>query len=188
VAEKKVAVVVVHGVADQQPSESARQIANLLTDLCPIGTYSTFQEEKIRIPLEPVEVPAAEPIRRSPFEERNLDAILRHRGKPPDVDPDHGFMRDQLRGYQSEDQPRIFETVRLDGVRNDTQCNVHVYEAYWADLSRLSKGILAFFGELYQLLLHLPALAAMRSTTHARRTRGDSGRSSHGSTAGRFAG
>jgi len=43
VADKKVAVVVVHGVADQQPSDSARQIADLLTHLCPFGTYSTFQ-------------------------------------------------------------------------------------------------------------------------------------------------
>ena len=164
-AEKKVAVVVVHGVANQQPSESARAIANLLTDLCPLGTYSTFQEEKIRIPLEPVikyeeENCAGEAaqIRRLPFEERNDDALRRHRHEKVDVDPEDGFMVDQLRCYDAKKQPRVFETVRLDGIRNDSGCNVHVYEAYWADLSRLNKGILSFFGELYQLLLHLPSL------------------------------
>ncbi|MEA2328386.1 MAG: hypothetical protein QOE68_3345, partial [Thermoanaerobaculia bacterium] len=169
-ADKKVAVVVVHGVADQQPSESARQIADLLTDLCPLGKYTTFEEAKIRIPVEPVIKlkkdadgnAIIEPkVHKPPFEERNDDALLRHRGETPLVDdPEHGFMFDQLRGYDpdAEDQPRVFETVRLDGVRNATNCDVHVYEAYWADLSRRTKGILSFFGELYQLLLHLPSL------------------------------
>jgi hypothetical protein len=76
-------------------------------------------------------------------------------------------MFDQLRDYDpdGEDQPRVFETVRLKGVLNERKgdviepkCEVHVYEAYWADLSRLSKGVWAFFGELYQLLLHFPSL------------------------------
>lgn len=156
-AGKKIAVVVVHGVANQQPSQSAREIANLLTDLCPPGRYTTFQEEKIRIRLEPVEA-GGEPVRRSLFEERNDDALQRHRGEPVNVDPEHGFMRDQLRDYDVKDRPRVFETVRLDGVRNEGDCRLHVYEAYWADLSRLGGGILAFLGALYQLLVHLPSL------------------------------
>ncbi|MEK6373932.1 MAG: hypothetical protein AABO58_14695 [Acidobacteriota bacterium] len=171
---KKIAVVVVHGVADQQQSESARQIANLLADLCPLGTYSTFQEEKIRVALDPVTVPEVEPLRRSPFEERNHDAILRHRGTPPPVEPDQGFMRDQLRGYYPEGGPRVFETVRLDGVRNETGCRVHVYEAYWADLSRLGKSAFAFFGALYQLLLHLPSLGR-NAVDYARAENGNAG-------------
>lgn len=161
-AGQKVAVVVVHGVADQQPSDSARQIADLLTHLSPPGTYSTFQEEKIRIPLEPVIRPqiVRPVVCRSCFEDRNDDALLRHRGERSnaDVNPEIGFMLDQLLDYKGSDQPRVFETVRLDGVRNAEQCGVHVYEAYWADLSRLTQGILSFFGELYQLLLHLPSL------------------------------
>jgi hypothetical protein len=156
VADKKVAVVVVHGVADQQPSDSARQIANLLTDLCPLGTYSTFQEEKIRIPVEPVKAGGETVGHRAPFEERNADAILRHRGSPPAATPEQGFMRDQLRDYA--DGPRVFETVRLDGEHNATNCGVHIYEAYWADLSRLGQSVFVFFEELYQLLLHLPSL------------------------------
>jgi hypothetical protein len=158
VAEKKVAVVVVHGVADQQPSDSARQIANLLTDLCPLGTYSTFQEERIRVPVHPVATFGATAEHRSPFEERNHDAILRHRGTSPHVRPDQGFMGDQLRDYDPPDGPHVFETVRLDGERNDTHCGVHVYEGYWADLSRLGQGVFTFFDGLYQLLLHLPSL------------------------------
>ena len=157
---KNVAVVVVHGVADQQPAESARQIANLLTDLRPRGIYSTFQEEKIRVPVEPVPPAGEKPGGRRrwwSFEERNDDVIRRHRGDSPSVEPDEGFMRDQLRHYDP-DGPRVFETVRLDGKHNPSNSRVHVYEAYWADLSRLGTSVFSFFGELYQLLLHLPSL------------------------------
>lgn len=171
---KKLAVVVVHGVADQQPSESARQIAGLLTDLRPLGTYSTFQEEKIRVPAEPLCTRDDEEIHRSPFEDRNRDAILRHRGTPPHIEPEHGFMSDQLRCYDPEEHPRVFETVRLDGRHTATQCGVHIYEAYWADLSRLGKGIVVFFGELYQLLLHLPSLG--RTTVDYARAEDKGGR------------
>src|SRR5207244_7922130 len=97
--------------------------------------YSTFQEEKIRVPVEPV-TDKTEELPRGPFEERNDDALRRHRGMRPEVDPAQGFMRDQLRGYDEKDQPRVFETVRLDGVRNEGGCEVHIYEAYWAYLSR----------------------------------------------------
>lgn len=179
-ADKKVAVVVVHGVADQQPSDSARQIANLLTDLCPHGTYSTFQEEKIRIPVEPVikrqkdengKYVPEKGAPKSAFEERNDDALRRHRGEDVGMEPEIGFMFDQLRSYEADEQPRVFETVRLDGRHNETRCSVHVYEGYWADLSRLTQGILAFFGELYQLLLHLPSLG--RNTVDYARAEND---------------
>ncbi len=36
--------------------------------------------------------------------------------------------------------------------------DVHVYELYWADLSRLKAGMFSIFTELYQLLFHLPSL------------------------------
>jgi hypothetical protein len=165
-----VAVVAVHGVADQKPRESARQIANLLTDLCPLGTYSAFVEEGIRIPVEalrvdPVdstapEIEGAASRRRWSFEERNQDALVRHatkdrvRGRKVDA-PDLAFMRDQLRHHEPEPDV-VFETIRLQGRQNETGRGVHVYEAYWADLSRPAASVLAFFAELYQLLLHLP--------------------------------
>lgn len=188
---RTIAVVAVHGVADQKPSESARQIANLLTDLSPRGRYSTFVEEGIRIPVEPVRVstdgpPAAPRGRRAVFEERNPDAIARHRrGKaegraavdagavatPP---PDVAFMEDQLREYEP-DADMVFETVRVAGTHAATGAGVHVFEAYWADLSRPAAGLLAFFLELYQLLLHLPSVG---------RNAVDYARAAHAETAG----
>ena len=36
--------------------------------------------------------------------------------------------------------------------------NVHLYEMYWADLSRLAGAVLRVVGEVYQVLLHLPTV------------------------------
>ncbi|HEV7501750.1 MAG TPA: hypothetical protein VGQ33_17160, partial [Vicinamibacteria bacterium] len=171
-----IAVVAVHGVADQRPSESARQIASLLTDLCPLGTYSTFVEEGIRVPVEPLRVRTAAPIAAGPpaaglprlFEERNPDVLARHHDEPAAAEgqrptesepppPDVAFMADQLREYDPGGNV-VFETVRLKGKHNRSGAAVHLYEAYWADLSRPAAGVLAFFLELYQLLLHLPSV------------------------------
>ena len=159
-----VAVVVVHGVADQKPSESARQIANLLTDLCPLGTYSTFVEEEIRVPVEPVRpVRQPRPVKSGPFarrrwfEERNPDVIRRHSGVTPGEPAGVTFMRDQLRDY-SPSGPSVFETVRLRGRHNESGRDVDVFEAYWADLSRPANSLLSFFAQVYQLLLHLPSV------------------------------
>lgn len=171
-----IAVVAVHGVADQPPSESARQIASLLTDLCPLGTYSTFVEEGIRVPVEPLRVTTAAPVAVGPpaaalpriFEERNPDVLARHHDEPalPEGSrpmeseappPDVAFMADLLREYDPGGNV-VFETVRLKGKHNRSGAPVHVYEAYWADLSRPAAGVLAFFLELYQLLLHLPSV------------------------------
>jgi hypothetical protein len=177
-----IAVVAVHGVADQRPRESARQIANLLTDLCPPGSYSAFREEEIRIPVEPLRVTEprleAAALDRDPvrprwwsFEERNHDALTRHRRAGPPSDPgaeapeaaddfeppDLAFMRDQLRSYDPEPDG-VFETVRLKGEHCRSGAPIHIYEAYWADLSRPATSVIAFFAELSQLLLHLPNL------------------------------
>ncbi len=162
----KIAVIAVHGVADQQPGDSARQIADLLEEFKPPALYAPFTETRIRIPLEPVAVRegddhermsilAASVNERSAYVRRHLASKT-----PPPPDewsrPSHQFMRNQLRCYQPRD-PRTFDTVRLESVRNGA-CHVHVYEAYWADLSRLQKALFTFFAELYQLILHLPSI------------------------------
>ena len=56
-----------------------------------------------------------------------------------------------------------YETIRLEGERVTTDGqphDVHIYELYWADLSRLKAGIFSIFTELYQLLFHLSSLGA----------------------------
>src|SRR5665213_208336 len=72
------------------------------------------------------------------------------------------FTRGQLECYRGDDPEDTYETVRLEGEKTDAAGNpvkdVHLYELYWADLSRLRGGIFSIFMELYQLLFHLSAL------------------------------
>lgn len=152
---KSIAVVVVHGVADQEPKVSARQIANLLTDftsMYPAG----FTEQDIRVPLKPMVN------RGGPTPEKNMMAnafSMEERSGTTTVangdDIAFEFMNEQVRDYEPV-PGTVFATVCLEGKRAGS--TVHVYEAYWADLSRIGTGLTAFLGELYQLVLHLPSL------------------------------
>ena len=155
---RSIAVVVVHGVADQKPRESARQIANLLTDFT--GAYpSGFPEQAMRVPLQPADC------MRAPTPKKGLLAEIFsfQDGKLPPAEANaeagemaFAFMDEQLRDYVPGDEG-VFETICLEGKRDDGAV-VHIYEAYWADLSRLGTGLVKFIGELYQLLLHIPTL------------------------------
>ena len=86
-------------------------------------------------------------------------------------------LRVQLGTYPGSDPTRGYATTRLEGRRDGpASAELHVYELYWADLSRLGRGPLAFFGGLYQLLLHLASLGrqvidAARAEQPARRWR-----------------
>jgi hypothetical protein len=129
----KVAVVAVHGVADQTPSSSARSIADLLC-ADPQGRYTEFTEVPLRIPRKPMEAG----------------------GEP--AEPALRYMHGQLVDYVNNDAGSVYETIRLEGKGRDGKPGVDVYEVYWADLSRIGEGTYRLFAELYQLLLHLPSL------------------------------
>jgi len=74
----------------------------------------------------------------------------------------HEFIWKQVHKYKHRGVKSTYETVRLAGSRlgpkNQPQSDVHIYEMYWADLSRLGTGILRILGEFYQLLFHLSSL------------------------------
>jgi hypothetical protein len=75
------------------------------------------------------------------------------------------FMKGQLLCYGGDNPEDTYETIRLEGERapeksGETQDDVHIYELYWADLSRLKAGIFSIFTELYQLLFHLSSLGS----------------------------
>lgn len=131
----KVAVVAVHGVADQQPAESARAIADLL---CADPAYGSFTEVPLRIARERMEP--------EPF--------------PDKADYGLQYMRDQLAGYPKPggDAGAVYDTVRLEGARKTDGTEVHVHEVYWADLSRAGQTWYRLLAEFYQLILHLPSL------------------------------
>jgi hypothetical protein len=155
-----VAIIAVHGVADQPRLSSARAIAGLLLRLrrrsagaehAPMAQYTSANEASIRVPTSRVEV---------------SDSANSQWG------PDHEFMREQLIDYESDRDP--YETIRIEteklrtfvGGQQTPAANVHIYEMYWADITRLGSGVLRIFGELYQLLFGLAHLGR-QVVTHA---------------------
>ncbi len=77
---RKVAVIAVHGISDQQPCESARSIADLLLTEVEQSQYTPFKERKIRIPVSPLK-PQAEvhldqiPPSELPWKRKILEAL-----------------------------------------------------------------------------------------------------------------
>ena len=167
-----IAVVAVHGVADQRPHESAGAVANLLLRITRGGAaaYTSFRELPLRVPTAPVTVrdeeAGAKPERgmfrmeeRPAYLQQRMEAAQSRDAPEPPLPADHEFMRSLLAKYRTESEP--YETIRLEGQKlggEEPAAAVHVYEMYWADLSRLGTGVLRIIGELYQLLLQLANL------------------------------
>lgn len=206
---KKVAVIAVHGVSDQQPFDSARQVANLLRkpETRPHDRYTPFLEKFIVIPVHsikiepPIEIADQQsinsnqtlkarivsylqenhpkiynilygdehsiiPDERGEFIHQHIKKKLKVKpkkeltNKTKNYDVDIDLTRDYLSRYE---QYTVYETICLDGnikkdnpdQENNPGTKVHIYEMYWADLSRLGTGFIRIFGELYQLLFHL---------------------------------
>jgi hypothetical protein len=171
---RRIAVIAVHGVANQPPGETVRKVTDLLlkTSKDALHSYSPCDETDLRIAVERMEVPK-EPIsdsvklRHSPLEERST--YVQHLQMTPEVadqplDEDQAgleFMRTQVQDYIPKGEDAIYETTRLRTTRGEScgeAFEVHLYEMYWADLSRLGAGLLRILGELYQLLFHLGSL------------------------------
>jgi hypothetical protein len=101
---------------------------------------------------------------RGPYMKELLKGTPEQAGDPL-AQPDYLFMRDQIEVFEKPTPPN-YDTVCFEGqctFRDPTthatcQTQVHVYEMYWADLSRLGSGFIKIFGEFYQLLFHLGSL------------------------------
>ncbi len=164
----RVAVVAVHGVADQAPGESAAAIADLLVRR---GAYSPSEVKRLALRVERVPVDPRAPVVRT------------GRDRPPPaltLAANQGgfgqaFMRRQLEHYEVEPRDAVYDTVRVTtsraGESGEPDIVVDVHEVYWADLSRLGKGALQIFGELYQIIFHLGRLGH-QSADHACRANG----------------
>ena len=183
-ARPRVAVIVVHGVGDQAPGDSAAKIADLLSNLqTPAGTpvYARFTEQTIRLPVRRLEVPPHIAPGRT-FAERGR-ALRPHApgAAPPDVGLE--FMTTLLAKYAIDGPDETYETTVLSGERIDESGAgpqgsggpgagshgpggpaIDVYEMYWADLSRLTQGVFGFFADTYQLLFHLGSLGVHAMT------------------------
>jgi hypothetical protein len=170
-----VAVVAVHGVADQAPSSTARFVADLLARnrRGGSGAYQAFQETTIRIPVDAVasahrtaaqpsltalsqDAPTAKVV--ATLQSQVKDTASETDAAQQSKDAAHAYMTEQLAQYTPEGPDAVFDTIRLESVRTDGRCRVHVYEAYWADLSRLKSRVLSAFLELYQLMFYVCSL------------------------------
>jgi hypothetical protein len=191
---RRVAVVAIHGVADQQPGSTAHRISNLLLMHKP-ETYTGFIETDVRIGVQKVRMGSRDEERdgrsgsRGTLLKKSLktlfqinprsscvreardapkqaagDATVRHID-----DLQHKYMREQLEEYEPQTNDAIYESIRLSGARlppqseNDPnpsrdRCDVHVYEAYWADLSRAAGTLRRLVVEFYLLLFFLCGL------------------------------
>ncbi len=162
----RIAVIAVHGVGNHEPSESAHSIAKLLMRIPrhARAMYTSFTEECITVPARPF--PEVED-----SEGSELQRIWAQRSgwhlseRPPesqrDDDPiDVAFMRAQLESYSHDTNDGEYDTVRLSGRRldddGDVASDVHIYEMFWTDISRIGTSLFGVFGAFYQLVIHLP--------------------------------
>ncbi len=163
---RRVAVIAVHGVADQQPGETVRNIADLLSniDAADGPVYAPFVPADVSMPVRRVDVPAVDQADAGKTFAQRADALRARRSSlaAPHGDANIEFMATLLAGYRGGDPDDTFKTTVFRGQRHalgeSAPVDVDVYEMYWADLSRLAANAFRIFGEIYQLLFHVGSL------------------------------
>jgi hypothetical protein len=158
-SRERVAVIVVHGVADQRPNDSVRQVANLLSNVNDNGeaAYSQLEETPIRVPVRPIPVTRDHAAARSFYDVCTQD-------NEAGTDIGDLFTDGRLAAYADEGPAGTYETIRIRARRRPSPTGgpgqtVDLFEMHWADLSRVGTSAWKILGELYQVLLHLPSLA-----------------------------
>lgn len=164
----RVAMIVVHGVANQERFDTPRciieQLQHNTATLDSAVKYSAFVERPVTIPVVwPGDSDAAP---RSCWD--NAKAALAkfpldwtRRYTPDETDAEDALVMDgQMRYLRANQLEPAYRTTVASGERTEAgrTTQVDVYEMYWADLSRLGSGVARFFREFYQLLFHLPWL------------------------------
>jgi hypothetical protein len=169
----RVAVVVVHGIADQLPGQTVREVARLLchgAEGAPRYVHGEVRE--VLIPVAKLE-PGAGPMREATPEAKALKrkAPRRRPGTPsgfyqlhraPETRRDLGIaLIDYLLGrHEPGEADALYESSRVSLTRRADGRPVDLFEMYWADLSRLGQGGLRALSSLYQLFFHVNTLAA----------------------------
>lgn len=167
---KPVAIIAIHGVGDQAPCETARNLAQHLlradtSSSSTSATYAAFEEHSIVLPVLPIksELKLAPPESDKSIHMSSSSQFLRAKGATSPADTvDTDFTRSLINEYDGRTSPRGYHTLMLEGARRvagKPDQAIHIFEMYWGDLSRLGSGLLAVLGELYQLLLHAGSIA-----------------------------
>jgi hypothetical protein len=171
----RVAVIAVHGVNANEPFVMARTVAETLLSRAHRGNseYPDFKETVEDILVEGLNITTADGKDYSGnrpsswFDERapsirHAQRMGREGGREPDIPLDHQYMADQLRQYKVKGSDAFYHTIRIEGTRvgphAKNRCRLHVFELYWADLSRRAFGAFQGFIELYEILFFLCSL------------------------------
>jgi hypothetical protein len=177
---RRIAVVAVHGVADPEPGASARAVADLLLRR-PEAAWTEAEEVGLRIPIPGLPGATAARVEPTPTlrvderSQRFREALERNRRRDraaQAIDPSLEFAQGLFEGYAAP-APQTYSTPRIRLRNAGAALEVDVIELYWADLSRAGQGLFRFFGELYQLLLHLPSLGRHATDAESLRHPGD---------------
>jgi hypothetical protein len=162
----RVALVVVHGIADQRPGQTVREVARLLCRGGPgAPPYEQGEMVHVLVPVERLEPGEASEAAKS------AQAPRRQPGAPS------GFYQSQQVATEAKDLgvalndyllgrlvlpqgDELYESRRVSLRRRPDGRALDVFEMYWADLSRLGAGGLQALSSLYQVFFHLSTLAA----------------------------
>lgn len=176
----RVAVVVVHGIADQRPGQTVREVARLLCQgRDGVPPYVQGEMHEVLVPVEKLEpgggslrdaAPPAQPkgearkpeaARRRPGTPSGFYQVQQPKRQAPEPQDLGIALNDYLLGrLVLPEGDALYESTRVSLRRRADDRALDLYEMYWADLSRLGSGGLRALSSLYQLFFHLSTLAA----------------------------
>jgi hypothetical protein len=179
IPRERVAIVAVHGVADQRAGQTVRELARLL---CHGGDgshgepmYVQGRTQGVLVSVAPLRprasaadtvpgggarrsTPLPRPGGASRFHDSRLHAL---RTAPAAAEPDLGLAYTDylLRRYTPAEHETLYESTLVSLTRRADGTPVDLVELYWADCSRLRPGGVRALSALYQLFFHLTTLA-----------------------------
>jgi hypothetical protein len=171
VGAERVAIVVVHGIADQRPRQTVREVARLLfRGGHGAPPYEQAEMRDLLLPVRKLE-PGGGALRApAPVREAKAESARRRPGAPSGFYQERQSAEREDLGIALNDYllgrlvlpegDALYESTRVTLRRRADERTVDVYEMYWADLSRLATGGLRALWSLYQLFFHLGTLAA----------------------------
>ena len=173
---KKLALIVVHGVADQKPGDTARALVELMVSAAPAAaagaTYVASARSDFVLAVEPLAPSLGHPLRDDATprgEDRDLGKAWRQslrsdfHVRPPQADADRGIAAtDYLLAKHRDNGAAVeaYETacIRLERRQGGSTQEIAVYEMFWADLSRLSGALPRIVTELFTMIFRLSKL------------------------------
>ncbi len=177
----RVAVITVHGIADQQPGHTVRELANLLCHgragapryvdgelhqvIVPVSRLPSLREARVSTSAATPEPSSATGMQVVPGRASDFyvaqQATAGQAKSLTSANDDLGLaLTDHLLAqYRPAERDGLYESTRISLRRQADGTEVDLYELYWADYSRLQPGGVRALSASYQLFFHLNTLA-----------------------------